>query len=130
MSGVLLRRRVWFLFFFHSLLITILKPETTTTTSMKPALKPTRYPDDGEPLTLSSPVKEVGFGRIAFREYPIIMGGNPSVSEGVPVELDWHHINEYDVEVDSYEIAANKAFTCTLGSRRCPKLDVTERAQL
>jgi len=78
----------------------------------------------------SSPAKEVGFGRIAFREYPIIMGGNPSVSEGVPVTLDWEFFNEYDVEVDTYEIAANKEFTYTAGSRRCPKLDVAERAQM
>jgi len=100
---------------------------------MKPALKPTtesRYLDEGEPMTLSSSMKQVDFGRIEFREYPIIMGGNPSVSEGVPVMLDWEYFNEYDMEVDSYEITANKPSKFTAGSRRCPKLKVTQRAQM
>ncbi|KAL3926218.1 MAG: hypothetical protein SGBAC_013562 [Bacillariaceae sp.] len=100
---------------------------------MKSALVPSsesRYRDEGEPMTLSPSTKEVCFGRLEFREYPIIMGSNPSVSEGVPVTLDWDYFNVYDLEVDSYEIAANKAFTCTTGSRRCPRLDVSERAQM
>ena len=96
---------------------------------MKSALKPVCL-DEGEPMTTSPSFKSVGFGKLEFREYPIIMGDNPSVSDGVPLALDWCHVNVYDVTVDSYEIAANKAFTCTAGSRKCPRFDVTQRAHL
>lgn len=94
---------------------------------MKSCLKTSaEHYDEGEPNTQP---KTVNFGRLEFREYPIIMGANPSVSEGVPVTIDWDHFGEYDVDIESYEIAANKAEVVTAGSR-CPRLDVTRRAQL
>jgi hypothetical protein len=73
--------------------------------------------------------KSVEFGRISFREYPIIMGCNPSVGEGVPVTIGWKYFNEYDVAVLTYERATNKLGACTAG-RRCPKLDVAKRAKM
>jgi len=81
-------------------------------------------------MTREPSTNSVGFGSLAFREYPIIMGDNPSVSEGVPLALDWDYVNEYDVTIDNYEIVANKAFTITAGSRKCPRYDVSQRAHL
>ena len=35
------------------------------------------------------PVKEVSFASVQVREYPMILGDNPSCTSGPPVTLDW-----------------------------------------
>jgi hypothetical protein len=91
---------------------------------MKSCLKPTEGSAISEGTT-----KSVVFGRISFREYPIIMGCNPSVGQGVPVTIGWNYFNEYDVAVETYERSTNKLGTCTAGGH-CPKLDVAKRATM
>ena len=47
--------------------------------------------------------RKVGFGRISIREYPMIVGDNPSVSKGVPISIDWEHLSEDFLDVSHYE---------------------------
>ena len=55
----------------------------------------------------SSPAKtsrrKVGFGKITIREYPMIVGDNPSVRKGVPISIDWEHLSEDFLDVSQYE---------------------------
>jgi hypothetical protein len=45
----------------------------------------------------------VSFGTVEIREYPMILGFNPAVSQGPPVEIDWQHIDKIKYAFDSYE---------------------------
>lgn len=46
---------------------------------------------------------KVSFDSIQIREYPIIMGANPAVSQGPPLTIDWEHQDEENWDVDEYE---------------------------
>jgi len=48
-------------------------------------------------------LKKVYFDRICIREYPIILGDNPAVSDGVPVTIGWDCLDEYNVSLSVYE---------------------------
>mmetsp|Transcript_43393 Transcript_43393/g.104874 ORF Transcript_43393/g.104874 Transcript_43393/m.104874 type:complete len:185 (-) Transcript_43393:75-629(-) len=57
-----------------------------------------------EPTGNSSEKKSaVGFANIQIREYPIIVGDNPSIMTGTPITIDWTHVDEFDCSVDDYE---------------------------
>ncbi|KAL3928021.1 MAG: hypothetical protein SGBAC_012828, partial [Bacillariaceae sp.] len=45
----------------------------------------------------------VGFANIHIREYPIIVGDNPSIMTGTPITIDWKHVDEFDCSIDDYE---------------------------
>lgn len=45
----------------------------------------------------------VTFKEITIRDYPMIVGDNPSVSSGPPLALDWEFFNETTLSVDVYE---------------------------
>jgi len=45
----------------------------------------------------------ISFGEVSIREYPIIMGVNPSCSLGAPVCLDWQYEELSPVSVDEFE---------------------------
>jgi hypothetical protein len=47
--------------------------------------------------------KKVRFSVLQIRDYPIIVGGNPAVSKGVPVTIDWTHDGEVIASIDDYE---------------------------
>ena len=55
--------------------------------------------DDGEP----EKPKSVRFDQIQVLELPIILGDNPSISNGVPVTLDWTHQSEIHLDVERFE---------------------------
>lgn len=46
---------------------------------------------------------KVSFSKIYIREYPIIVGDNPSIMTGVPITIDWVHVSEINFEIDEYE---------------------------
>lgn len=48
--------------------------------------------------------KRVCFDQIYVREYPVILGDNPSVTAGVPVTIDWNFQKEVEIELDYFEI--------------------------
>ena len=45
----------------------------------------------------------VSFNKVSFREYPMVLGDNPSVSEGPPLTIGWDTQDEYEHNLDEYE---------------------------
>jgi hypothetical protein len=54
-------------------------------------------------LNLSAIRKEVSFGNIKVRTYPICPGDNPACTNGLPLAIGWEHLKEYNFTVDYYE---------------------------
>jgi hypothetical protein len=52
---------------------------------------------------LCSGTKKVHFHQVIIREYPVIIGDNPSVNGGIPLTIDWKFISEIPVDFESYE---------------------------
>jgi hypothetical protein len=54
----------------------------------------------------SSMMMKVHFVNVHLREYGMVLGDNPAVSHGAPVQLDWEPQEEHDpVHIDNYEKA-------------------------
>ncbi len=47
----------------------------------------------------------LGFLDVKIREYEVVPGCNPSISQGPPVELGWGHTEDVTLSVDAYEKA-------------------------
>jgi hypothetical protein len=47
--------------------------------------------------------KELSFSSIAIREYPVLIGDNPSVGGGVPLTIGWNHEKELAYGLEDYE---------------------------
>jgi hypothetical protein len=47
--------------------------------------------------------KSVSFGNIEVREYPMVLGDNPSCRDGLPVSLGWEYAQLFLMDVDDYE---------------------------
>lgn len=47
--------------------------------------------------------KELCWGDLVIFEFPNILGDNPGVSEGAPLELGWKHESESVVAIEYYE---------------------------
>ncbi len=45
----------------------------------------------------------VTFDSITIRDYPMTVGDNPSVSSGPPLTIEWDHMSEITLSLDSYE---------------------------
>lgn len=46
---------------------------------------------------------KVSFSQIQIREYPIIVGDNPSIMTGVPITIDWEFVQELEFALEEYE---------------------------
>lgn len=66
---------------------------------------PTKTKDDKKevPSSTHSRNSRVSFSQIQIREYPIIVGDNPSVLTGTPITIDWDHVEQMEFHVDEYE---------------------------
>jgi hypothetical protein len=51
----------------------------------------------------SSNHQSVRFDSVTIRQYPVIPGDNPSVSEGPPLTMDWKSSNKFSTNVDKFE---------------------------
>ena len=72
----------------------------------------------------------VGFNNVDMRNYPIVLGDNPSVSKGAPISVDWEHFGECCFDVDKYE-EVRKDERRTKAQMRIPydvRYDILERA--
>ncbi|KAL3823500.1 hypothetical protein ACHAXA_010822 [Cyclostephanos tholiformis] len=49
------------------------------------------------------PTKEVCFASVQVREYPVILGDNPSCTSGPPLTLDWNYNAELSCTIDEWE---------------------------
>jgi hypothetical protein len=47
--------------------------------------------------------KRVRFSTLEIREYPMCIGENPAGSVGVPISIDWDHVDEIICSIDDYE---------------------------
>lgn len=52
----------------------------------------------------SGPTKKVWFDQIHVREYPIILGDNPSTVEGAPITIGWKPQHEMTLEIEYFEL--------------------------
>ena len=52
----------------------------------------------------SGPMKRVGFNYIEVKEYPIILGDNPSISDGIPVTIGWKPQKTIMLELEYFEL--------------------------
>ena len=48
-------------------------------------------------------VTKVKFSSVKIREYPMIPGDNPSVSNGPPLTMDWTASKTFSVTIDRFE---------------------------
>jgi hypothetical protein len=46
---------------------------------------------------------KISFNHISVRSYPVLIGDNPSVTQGVPLTIGWEHDQEESYNVDVYE---------------------------
>ena len=47
--------------------------------------------------------KKVSFDQVRIRHYPIIMGDNPSVSQGAPISMGWSYEELLSLDLDDFE---------------------------
>mmetsp|Transcript_10889 Transcript_10889/g.18416 ORF Transcript_10889/g.18416 Transcript_10889/m.18416 type:complete len:238 (-) Transcript_10889:156-869(-) len=59
--------------------------------------------DDDDNDNNSEELREIRFEKVEVRDYPLILGDNPSVTDGPPLSIDWDHAGEYAVSVEEYE---------------------------
>ena len=51
----------------------------------------------------TSSTSRVSFGKLEIREYPMVMGDNPSTSEGPSLEIGWEYVACDVLYVEEYE---------------------------
>ena len=59
--------------------------------------------DKSSASTSTAEMSVVSFDSVNIREYSLIPGDNPSVSEGTPLSLGWEHCERYKSALDPYE---------------------------
>lgn len=57
--------------------------------------------------------RQVRFGNLQVREYPIMLGDNPSCSSGPPLTIEWNHTKEEVIPVGIYEFQRSLSTTAT-----------------
>lgn len=62
------------------------------------------YSHDSQSTSLSA-LQDISlaFNEVMIREYPVVPGCNPSISDGPPVELGWQHTEAVTHSLDLYE---------------------------
>lgn len=58
--------------------------------------------EDDDDARTSNELK-VHFGTVEIREYPILLGDNPSVMRGAPLTMDWNAVQRHMLPVDDFE---------------------------
>jgi len=74
---------------------TLPKPDMSSSTSMSSFFQ---NKDDTPRIK-----RNVSFSNIRMRNYPLILGDNPSVSYGPPTTLDWHFEETNEINLEAYE---------------------------
>ena len=54
--------------------------------------------------SLSGATYSVSFDSIFIREYPLLPGDNPSITDGPPMTFGWIHEDEYSYPINEYEL--------------------------
>ena len=71
--------------------------------------------------------KAVSFGDVTVLQFPVVLGNNPAVSAGCPIEIGWEHIAEEIQKLEIYEYMRE-------GQRRSDRkrlvISVLDRAKL
>ena len=77
--------------------------------------------------------KKIWFNKVEIKEYPIILGDNPSTSDGVPLTIDWKPQRYEQWDLHDYEINHHYNQNFKRQNRRHGKhlmIPATERTQL
>ena len=89
------------------------KDQRKTLEDVEHALRELKYcrrhsSDNIKPLDdfegIGSESRTVFFGNVQVLEFPIVIGDNPSVTEGCPLTIGWQMQRKTSYDVDSYEI--------------------------
>ena len=59
--------------------------------------------DYSDVVTDTNKMASIKFGTVTIREYPMVVGDNPSVTKGVPVTIAWEHLSEVSIDCIKYE---------------------------
>jgi len=57
--------------------------------------------------------KKVRFSHIEVRQYPMILGDNPSVSSGPALTIDWEYFSEAQFSIEHYDTIHKKTHRST-----------------
>jgi hypothetical protein len=49
--------------------------------------------------------RQVRFGTVEFKEFPVILGDHPGCKAGPPIELSWDAENRFAMDMDLYELS-------------------------
>ncbi|OEU16272.1 hypothetical protein FRACYDRAFT_268939 [Fragilariopsis cylindrus CCMP1102] len=78
---------------------------------------------------MASSLKEVTFGDITIREYPIILGDHPSCT-GVPITIDWDYYGETTRNFELHEYHRSQHRVTGSGSKKHLFIPVQKRSQM
>lgn len=78
---------------------------------------------------MASSLKEVTFGDITIREYPIILGDHPSCI-GVPITIDWDYYGETTRNFELHEYHRSQRRVPSSGSKKHLFIPVQKRSQM
>lgn len=79
-------------------------------------------------FNMSTESRVVRFDSVVVREYEIILGDNPSVSDGAPISLGWNYTSMEPIELDDYEIM--QIYSKASRPSRCFMMPSSQRTSL
>jgi len=66
----------------------------------------------------------IRFDSVEVREYPLVVGDNPSITGGFPLQIDWNYTTTLHTAVDNFEQTRHEQRTC---AQKLKALSTSER---
>lgn len=77
--------------------------ENNRNETSKKYINKTHRKETSKKCTSKTQSHSVSFSDVQVQEYPLVLGDNPSCSEGLPLSLGWVPSNSYTLQLDQYE---------------------------